>query len=104
MEDSLVVEEGIMVKFPSVLFAMCILHLQLLLQGSFHQEEVKSPHCRDTQRHNIMNYLGPPEAPDHPQLATLLCLPEQCKHCGKNFKQKNTVCPSRCWWSIEPAI
>ena len=41
MEDSLVVEEGIMVKFPSVPFALCLLHLQLLLQGSFHQEEVK---------------------------------------------------------------
>ncbi len=40
MEDSLVVEEGIMVKFPSVPFAMCLFHLQLLLQGYFHQEEV----------------------------------------------------------------
>ena len=34
------VEEGIIVKFPLVPFAMCLLHLQLLLQGSFHQEEV----------------------------------------------------------------
>jgi hypothetical protein len=58
VEDSLVVEEGIMVKFPSVPFAMCLLHLQLLLQCSFHQEEVKQPHCRDTQRPNIMNDLG----------------------------------------------
>ena len=31
----------------------------------FHQKEVKQPHCRDKQRPNIMNYLGPPEAPDH---------------------------------------
>ena len=44
------VEEGIMVKFPSVPLAMCLLYLQLLFQGSFHQEEVKQPHCRDTQR------------------------------------------------------
>ena len=41
MEDSLVVEEGMLVKYPSVPFATCLLHLQLLLQDSFHQEEVK---------------------------------------------------------------
>ena len=72
MEDSLVVEEGVLVKFPSVPFATCLLHLQLLLQGSFLQEEVKQPHCRD-------------KAPDHLPLATLPCLPEQCNHCGKNL-------------------
>ena len=75
MEDSLVVEEGMLVKFPLVPIATCLLHLQLLLQGSFHQEEVKQPHCRDTQRPNHMNYLGPPEAPGHLPLATILCLP-----------------------------
>ena len=91
MEDSLVVEEGMLVKFPSVPFATCLLHLQLLLQGSFHQEEVKQPHCRDTQRPNIMNYLGPPEAPDHLPLATLPCLPEQCNHCGKNSLSKHML-------------
>ena len=48
MQDSLVVEEGMIVKFPFVPFATCILPLQLLLQGSFHQEEVKQPHHRDT--------------------------------------------------------
>ena len=85
MEDSLVVEEGMLVKFPSVPFATCLLHLQLLLQGSSHQEEVKQPHCGDTQRPNIMNYMGPPEAPNPLPLATLSCLPEQCNHCGKNF-------------------
>ena len=58
MEDSLVVEEGMLVKFPLVPFATCLLHLQLLLQESVHQEEVIQPHCRDTQRPNIMNYLG----------------------------------------------
>ena len=41
------------------------------LQGNSHQEEGKQPHCRDTQRHTVMNYLGPPEAPDHMPLATL---------------------------------
>ena len=40
MQDNLVVEEGIMVKFSLVPFATCLLPLQLLLQGSFRQEEV----------------------------------------------------------------
>ena len=55
MEDSLVVEEGMLVKFLSVPLATCLLHLQLLFQGSFHQEEVKQLHCRDTKRPKIMN-------------------------------------------------
>ena len=76
MEDNLVVEEGMLVKFPSVSFAPCFLHLLLLLHGTFYQEEVKQPHCRDPQRPNIMNDLGPPDAPDHLPLATLPCLPE----------------------------
>ena len=85
MKDSLVVEEVMLVKFPSVPFATCLLHLQLLLKGSLRQEEDEQPNFRDTQMPNIMNYLGPPEAPDHLPLATLPCLPEQCNHCGKNF-------------------
>ena len=39
MEDSLVVEEGMLVKISLSPFGL--LRLQLLLQGSFHQEEVK---------------------------------------------------------------
>ena len=58
MEDSLVVEEVMLVKFPSVPFAACLLHLQLQLQVSFHQEEVKQPQCRDTQKPYIMNFWG----------------------------------------------
>ena len=58
MEDSLVVEEGILVKFPSVPFATCLLHLQFLLPGSFHQEDVKQPHCGDSQRSQIMILWG----------------------------------------------
>ena len=77
MKDSLVMEEGMLVKFPSVHFVTCLLHRQLLLHGSFHQEEVKQPHCRHTQRPNIMNYMGPPEAPDRLPLATLPCFPEK---------------------------
>ena len=88
MQDSLVVEEGMMVKFSLVPFATCLLPLQLLLQGSFHQEEVKQLHLRDTQRPHIMNYLVPPEAPDHLPLATQPCLPEDCSHHGKNFSRK----------------
>ena len=52
-EDSLVVEKGMIVKFPFGPFATFLLPLQLLLQGSFHQEKVKQPHCRETQRLNI---------------------------------------------------
>ena len=92
MEDSLVVEEGILVKFPSVPFATCLLLWQLLFQGSLHQEEVKHAHCRDKQRPSIMNDLGPLEAPAHLPLATPPCLPEQYNHCGKNFyKKKQSV-------------
>ena len=47
MQDRLVVEESMIVKFPLVPFATCLLPLQLLLQGSFRQEEVKQPHRRD---------------------------------------------------------
>ena len=35
MEDSLVVEEVMLVKFPLVPFATCLFHLQLLLKGFF---------------------------------------------------------------------
>ena len=49
MLDRVVVEEGMMVKFPLVRFATCLNHLQLLLQGSFQQEEVRQPHSTDTQ-------------------------------------------------------
>ena len=65
MKDSLVVEEGMIVKFPLVPFATCLLPLQLLLQGSFHQKKVKQPYCRYTQKPNTMNYLVPPEEPFH---------------------------------------
>ena len=58
MEDSLVVEEGMLVKFLLFPFATCLLHLQILLQGSFHQDEVIQPHCRDTQRPKIINFWG----------------------------------------------
>ena len=47
--DSLMVEEGMIVKYNLVFFATCLLPLQLMLQGSFHREEDKQPHCRDTQ-------------------------------------------------------
>ena len=58
MEDSLVVEEGMLVKLPLAHFATCLLHLQLLFQGSFHQEKVKQSHCRDTKRLKILNFWG----------------------------------------------
>ena len=60
-----------MVKFHLILFVICFLSLQFLLQGLVRQEEVKQPHFRYTQRPNIKNYLVPLEAPDHPALNTL---------------------------------
>ena len=75
MQESLLVEEGMMVKFPLIPFVTCLLPLQLLLQASFRQEKVAQPHCIDTQR--------PPEAQDH--------LPDQCNHCGKNFLRKSSL-------------
>ena len=56
MQDSLV-DVGILGNFPWVPFTICILPLQLLLQGSFRQEEVKQAHHRDAQRPNIMHTL-----------------------------------------------
>ena len=38
-----------------------------------------------------MNYLVPPEAPDHLPLTTLSFLPEQCSHCGRNFSRKSSL-------------
>ena len=61
--DSLVVEEGMMSKFPMLPFATYLLPLQLLLSGSFCHEEVKQPHHRGAKRPNIMNYLVPLEIP-----------------------------------------
>ena len=58
VEDSLVVEEGMLEKFPPVPLAICRFHLQLLLQGSFHHEEVKQPICWDTQRPKNIDISG----------------------------------------------
>ena len=91
MQDSMVVEEGMMVKIPLVPCVTCLHHLQLLLQGSFHQKEVQQPHRRDTQRPNIMNYMVSPEAPDHLPLATLPCFLEQCNHCGKKLSRNSSL-------------
>ena len=66
MQESLVVEDGIIVKFTLVLFATCVLPLQFLLQESFQPEVVKHPLWRDTKKPNNINYVVPPEAPDHP--------------------------------------
>ena len=88
IQDSLVVQEEIIVKF----LLAPIANLKLLLKGFFFQEEeVKGHHCRDTQRPNIMNYLLTPETPDHLPLATLPCLPEQCNHCVKNFSRNSSL-------------
>ena len=91
MEDSLVVEDGMLVKFSLVPLAICLLHLQLLFQGSFHQEEVKQPHCRDTKKTKNHEFMRPPEAQDHLQLAPFPFLQEQYNNCGTNFFKKNSL-------------
>ena len=96
MEDSPVVEEGMLVKYPSVPFATCLLYLQLLIQDSFHQEEVKQPHCRNTQKNKNHEFQGSPEAPDHLPLDTFPFLPEQCNHCGETFYNKNSLSKRQC--------
>ena len=103
MEESLVVEEGMLVKFSSVPFATCLLHLQLLLQVSFNQEEVKQLHCRDTQRPKIMNFWGllrhqitchSPPFPVCQNSATTVA----------RTSLKKTACLSTCWWSMELVV
>ena len=42
MEDSLVVEEGMLVKSLSVPLPTCLLHLHLLLQGSFTKKNLNN--------------------------------------------------------------
>ena len=38
MQEGLMVEDGRMVKIPLVIFVTCVLALQFLVQGPFHQE------------------------------------------------------------------
>ena len=80
IQDSLVVQEGMIVKFPLVPVATFAAPASRFF--FFHQEEVRQPHRRDTHRPNIMNYMP---------LAILPCLPEQCNHCGKNLSRKSSL-------------
>ena len=103
MKDSLVVEKAMLVKFSSVPFATCLLHLQLLLQRSFHQEEVKQQHCRDTQRPKVMNFLGLLRHRITCHSAPLTVCQNSATTVARTFLTK-MVCLSTCWWSIEPAV
>ena len=93
-----------MVKFSLVPFATCLLCLQLLLQGSFHQEEVKQPHSRDTQRSTIIHFWGILRhqitclSPPFP-----VCRSSATTMAKTSFKKK-TSCLSTCLWSMEAAI
>ena len=103
MEDSLVVEEGMLRKLPSVPLGTCLLHLQLRFQGSFHQEEVKQPQCRDTQIPKIMNLWG---ILRHQITCHLPPFPvcQNSATTGARTSLKNKACLSTCWWSMEPAV
>ena len=85
------VEQGMMVKFHLVPFATCLLHLKLLLQGSFHQEEVKSPHFRDSHRPNIMKYLEPPEHQITRHLPPFLVCQKSATTVAHTYKKKNSL-------------
>ena len=50
MQDNLVVEEVMMVKFPLVPFATCLLHLQLLIQGFFFTHMKSNNHILDINK------------------------------------------------------
>ena len=83
------VEDGMMV--PLVPFPTCLLPLKLLLEGSFHQQEVKQPNHRVTQRPNKMNYLVPSEEPDHLALSSLSWLSEQWNHLDNKFSRMSSL-------------
>ena len=91
------------IKFPLAPFATFLLHLQLLLQGSFHQEEVKQPHCRDTQRPKIMNFWGllrhqiTCHSPPFP-----VCQ-NSASTVARTYLTK-TACLKIWWWSMELAV
>ena len=87
IHDSLVVQEGMIVKFLLVPVST----FSASSSRVFQQEENKKQHRIDTQRPNITNYLLTLEAQDHTPLATLPCLPEQCNHCGKKFSRKSRL-------------
>ena len=101
MHDSLVVEEGIIVKFPFVTVATFAAPASRFFFSQ--KEEVKQPHCRDTQRPNIMNYLVTPEALDHLPLTTLHVCQNSVTTVARAF-QESPACLNTCWWSMEPAI
>ena len=93
-QDSLVVEESMIVKFPLVSFATCLLPLQLLLQGSFHKKKLNI-HIGEIHNNLIswimwgvlrhqMTYNSPPSF-----------LQEQRNHYGKNFSRKSILFQTR---------
>ena len=87
IQDSLVVQEGMIVKFvlvPVITFAVPASRF-------FPARRSLKPHCTDTQRSKTMNYLATHQATDHLPLATLPCLPEQCNHYGNNFSRKSSL-------------
>ena len=103
MKDSLVVEKGMFVKFSLVPLATCLLHLQLLLQGSFHQEELKQLHCRDTQIPKVINFWGLLRHQITCHSAPFPIYMNSATTVARTSLTK-TACLSTCWWSMEPAI
>ena len=103
MKDSLVVEKGILVKFSSVPLATCLLHLQLQLQGSFHQDEVKQPHCRDTQRPKVLNFWGLLRHQITCHSAPFPVCQNSATTVARTSLTK-TACLNTCWWSMELAV
>ena len=82
IQDSLVVQEGMIVKFPLVPVATFAAPVSRFFSSS---KKKFTNNIVDIHKDPIMKYMLNPEAPDHLPLATLPCLPERCNHCGKNF-------------------
>ena len=91
MQDSLVLEEGMMVKFPLIPLPLvslpCISCFKVLSAKKKLNNHIVEIHKDPTS----FNIYVPPEAPYHLPLATLPCSTAQCNHCSKNFSIKSSL-------------
>ena len=105
LQDSLVVEDSMRVKFPLVPFATCLLPLQLILQGVFFAPKRSKKNCivkshKDPtswiiwcqMRHQITCHLPP--CPVFQNSATTVA----------RISQESRACLKTCLWSMEKPV